>query len=534
MTWFSLPITQITNKAAFADTDSALAWLSGQPQANAPLMHSELARQVQALNGFCLPPLVRFKTLEALRKTIFAVDGECQRRFENRPLPLSGAEQSALDTSRRLWHACTVAYLHCVRACLDGDPAALELKVTATHRAMACLRMEQMSAYLGGAEIAPETWRNLHAVLASAEQLGVARVLVSDRLLAETRESTVCGQYAMALLLHLVRPFELTRGQFAAATRWLARWREQAEVLSEADPDPKARGVALDLAQDSPIRTASGTPGIARWLATGDVLRKMRKRIESLAAGETPENLKLGSGLSGEACSALLGALADRIKHPLAAAAASVPADAPVVEVVGGLEAIHRQLGGKSLKAEELSSTSIRRSHEQIAIFGHVLENHDEQGIGRPEAWQLIEEKPAVFTFNRAAGSGTARLANRNLLAFRLPGHPHDALATLCCLYARCDGSLYAVARRLPGEAAPGIAEVRERVSGKISRQPVFLLSAAGPLGRPASLVLPAGLPARAQSLVLLQENTLPIRLGACLERGSDYECWSYEPVKRS
>lgn len=532
MTWFSLPVTQVTNKAAFFDADSALTWLSGQPQANAPVMHAELARQIQALNGFRLPPQVRFKTLEALRKTIFAVDGECQRRFENRPLPLSEAEQSALDTSRRLWHACAVAYLHCVRACLDGDQAALELKVTATHRAMACLRMEQMSAYLGGAEMAPENWRNLHAVLASAEQLGVARVLVSDRRLAETRESTVCGQYAMTLLLHLVRPFELSRGQFAAATRWLARWREQAEVLIEPDPDPKARSIALDLTQDSPIHTANGTPGIGRWLATGDVLRKMRKRIESLAAGETPENLKLGSGLSVEACSALLSALADSIRHPQAAAA-GVPVNAPVAEVVGGLEAIHRQLGGKSLKAEALSSTSNRRNHEQIAIFGHVREDPNESDKVRPEEWRVVEEKPTVFKLNRAAATGVARLANRNLIAVRLPDHPHYALATLSCLYSRCDGSLYAVARRLPGEAVPSIVEVRERGTGKTSRQPVFLLPAVGPLGRPASLVLPAGLSARAQSLILQQENTLSIRLCACLERGSDYECWSYEPGKQ-
>ena len=68
------------------------------------------------------------------------------------------------------------------------------------HRVLACLRMEQLNCYLAGADLAEGFWCYLHAVLASAEQFGVAREPVEDRLLGETSESTLSGQYCICLL----------------------------------------------------------------------------------------------------------------------------------------------------------------------------------------------------------------------------------------------------------------------------------------------------------------------------------------------
>jgi hypothetical protein len=528
MTWFSLPMTQADNKAAFADAAGAALWLAGQPQTNAPFMQAELTRQIQSLNVFRLAPRERFEILEALRKTIFAVDGECQRRFEHRALPLAPVERDALDASHRLWRACAIGYLHCLRAVLDDDLSLAEITAKTAHRALVALRMEQMSCYLGGLEIDAELWRHLHAIEASAEQLRVAHEPVTDRRLAETRESTVSGQYAMALLLHLARPFELTRAQFFTATHCLARWREQAEILLKADDRPKAYSIPLDLAQGHPTQDSGVPSGMPRWLSIGGVLRKIRKRLEALDAGESPESLKLGSGISREAATFLLKTLADHLQHPLPALAV-VPPDAPTAAVVVGLEAIYRQLGGKSLKAPAEVSSLNRREIEQIALFGQVAGTADEPNAPPPEAWRIVDARAAELHLNRPAGSGEARLSNKGLLAVRLPAQQSFALAGLTSLYARHDGSLCAVARLLPGAAQPLIAQVRERPMGQLSRQPAFLLPATEAGGQP-SVIVPAGLPARALSISLLQEQVRALRLSTCVERGSDYERWTCEP----
>ena len=171
MTWFSLPKVQSVNAAAFSDADGASRWLSQQPQANAGVMVAELLRQIEALNSFSIPARERFKILEVLRKPVFSASGESSRRYENKPLPLLPAEQLVFETVRNLWRAFALAYLHCLRACLDGDRALLAHSGRVAHRVLASLRMEQAQCYLAGSELTPEFWSTLHAVFASAEHL---------------------------------------------------------------------------------------------------------------------------------------------------------------------------------------------------------------------------------------------------------------------------------------------------------------------------------------------------------------------------
>lgn len=539
MTWFSLPITQAANKAAFADAASAAAWLAQQPQANAAAMQSGLLGQIQALNAYSMTPRERFKILEELRKVIFTVDGECRRRYENRPVPLWSSEQVALDTARHLWRACAIAYLHCLRGCLDGDLGVAEHKAKIAHRALVCLRMEQLTCYLGLLDLDPDFWRNLHSILASAEQLEVAHVPVSDRALGETSESTINGQYAMTLLLHLARPFELSRTQFSAAIRWLARWREQAEILAAPDHNPKASCIALDLSLSAPTFEAAGAAGIARWLSTSGVLRKIRKRLELLAAGESPESLKLGSGITSEASVALLKTLADNLKHPLPMATGALP-EAPAVKVAIGMEAIHRQFGGKSLKTPEEPSSMNRHAQDQIAIFGYLPRETEDKNAVKPENWVLLPaansaalagQSAAQLRLGRPAGKGQARLNNKCLLAVQLPDQSRFTLVLLSSLCTHSDGSVHATAKVFPGTPSTLVAEVRERPMGKVTRQPAFLLPAIDKLAIAPSIFLPAGTSTRALSVTLLQDRPQTLRLGTCLERGSDYERWVYETV---
>lgn len=538
MTSFSLPITHPQCTAAFSDSASATAWLARQPQANAPAMLSELVAQIHAFNAAQVLPRERFKTLEVLRKTIFAVSLECQRRFENKPLPLLRGEQLILDSVRQLWSAATVAYLHGLRACLDRDPTILRYGARVAHRVLACLRMEQTSCYLGGAELSAEFWRKVHAVLASAEQLGVVREPVVDKLLGTSGESTVGGQYAMTILLHLAQPYRLSRVEFTSVNRWFTRWRELAVLEKEAPAgdNPKAVCIAVDLAATGPVLAPDGVAGAARWLMLGDVLGKMRQRLRLLAAGETPDSLKLGSGLSAPACTALLSELCERLRNPPVAPAAAL-GEVALTLVASGLENIHPLLGGKGLK--DVGAVSALHA-DQLAIFGHVVRESEDELVHperRAETWQLTgqlgERSAGVISLLRPAGCGDARLTLRGLLAVRLaprPGEaPRFALAAITSLYSRDDLSVCLSATVLPGKPLPLVVEINEKANGKISRHPAFVLSGKDdPASR--SIVVPAALPARAASLRLYRDGSptrLNLRLGELIERGGDHERWS-------
>ena len=526
MTWFTLPPLQAGQNAAFRDSRSAAIWLAGQPQANAPAMLSEFLAQIRAFNSCRVAPDERFKTLTVLRNALFAVSGECQRRYDNKPLPLLPAEQSVQESVCALWRACAISYMHSLRACLEGDASIAPHSAKVAHRALCCLRMEQMSCYLGGIAPDGEFWRNLHSVLVSAETLGVARDFVEDRLLGETKESTASGQYAMALLLELARPFALSRAQLSAITRWLARWREQAKILVEPDTGPKSCCVALDLSLDLPFHDNLRPARLARWLSVGPVLRKIGQRLESLAAGESPENLKLGSALSADACTDLLTELAEHLKVPTQRLV--FPEEATVIEVACGLENLYRVIGGTGLRdaSARPSSFGNQLSQEQLAVFGHVV-RHEERS-GQSETWRILQRDRDEFHLFRPAGSGEARLALRNLIVLRPELNAPFALAVVSSLSVCVDGGLCIVARVFAGEPQPFLMEIRDKTSGASSRHPALMLPA-GNGGVMASMFVPVGLSARAAASRFLEpqsNSALSIRLASCIERGSDHERW--------
>jgi hypothetical protein len=432
---------------------------------------------------------------------------------------------------RGLWRSCAVAYLHCLQACLDGDASIAGYAVKVAHRALACLRLEQMNGYLACSEPVSTFWLTVHAVFAAAERLGVTLEPVEDRLLGETSDSTVSAQYCMTLLLHMAGPFALTRSHFAALSRWLARWREQAKLVARPESDAKACCIALDLAQDQPLHDHQRAAAVPRWLSLNNVLRKIRKRVEMLEAGESPESLKLGSGLSSEACISLLTQLADHLRHPPQADADALPGSASVM-LAAGLDNIHLALGGRGLTDPLASPMTVSRLRaDQIAVFGHVVETDvDKEAL--TEQWWLLKQDKDVLSLQRSLACGDARLMLKGLLAVKLPGSAGYSLAVVRQLATGGEGAaahLNIVVRLYAGKVQPLVVEAREKSSGKTLRYPAFVLPPDDVSGRPASVILPSGVTARALSLRFYdgRELQLPdMQLAEFVERHADCEQW--------
>lgn len=523
MTWFSLPAIRADKPPAFVDMDTCSAWLATRPLANAPLMQGELAEQMELLNGWTVLPRERFKILETLRKVVFAIETESIKRYDSRPLPLSPIEQKSLDSSCRIWRGLATGYLHCLRATLDGDTALSEHSAKICHRTITSLRLEQLSRYRGGSVIPGDWWRLLHATLASAEQLRVTTASVSDRLFAETRESTPGAQYAMAILLHLCRPHELSRSQFSAIQRWLSRWREQVVVHTSATAARDSRSLLIDLGSDAPAHTGEATPATPRWLAIDSILGKFKSRIKNLHEGRSPDELKLGTGLPADACIALMQFLHGALQTPPQPFPSSREQQRRI-GVSSTLERIYRQLGGKPLGVEEApTAQSNRRIHEQIAIFGHTAISDRAPEVSKPEQWSLVAENGNDLSLIRSAGSEGERLAPRSLIAISNEEAEPPTLAIVRCLATLEDGALFALARRMPGIPQAITATGREKMTNRSVQHPAIFLPAAGQVDKPASLFLPAGAMSK---LTRLDKPNLPegLKVGTPLDRGANFE----------
>ena len=507
---------------AFVDADGAARWLAAQPQANANAMLCSLQAQVESLNASRVAPRERFKILEVLRQAVFAVSDEGQRRYAYRALPLLPAEQQAFDPVRSLWRAYAQAYLLCLDAGLENDPALIDQRALAAHRAFCCLRQEQLCCYVAAAELAPDFWSVAHSLWAAAEMLGVTRVPLADPLLRETRESTLSGHYVMALLLHLARPYSLSRAQLAAAIRWFSRWREQAMVQRAS----AVGAIALDLSSAPPICDPQRAAATPRWLVIDRVLRKMRERLALLASGQSPESLKLGSGLPPAECAALLAALGDRLNHP---GADQTARQSESIIVAVGLDHAYRLLGGAMPRDEAPASSMVSQLVvDQLAVFGHVVRESDDRGDNAAELWRLLGGGDDVLRLTRDAGDGGARLTLRSMLVARLPPDGLPVLATISSLCALRDGSLQISASRLAGVPTPLLTEAQEKSSGRMLHHPAILLSAIDGEAAP-QLWLPAGLIGRASAMHFFDGQARPLPalvLAECVAHGSDSECW--------
>lgn len=518
------------NPPLFSDSAGAERWLAAQPQANVPAMLAHLHQQIEAFGQIAVTPRERFRTLEALRKAVFAVADASQRRFENRPLPLAPVEQEALAAVCRLWKTCAAAYQICLDACAKGDPALSSRAARVAHRVFACLRREQMQCYAAGVDVGVDFWKRLHAAFLVAERLGIAAEPVEDRLLGETRESTIVGQYAMAVMLHLSRPHALASGHFAAVARWLVRWREQAAVLCTPDPDGRGGAVVLDLAGAAPVDNASASRQ-PRWLSLGRVLRKIRSRIAALDAGESPENLKLGSGLSAATCRMLLEDLAVHLQQP-PFDLAGVSDNMPRLAVGTGLQRIHALMGGEGLHAELNPNVSVddRLFKEQLAVFGHVVREVAPAEQLPLESWRLALREREELVLLRAPDDGSSRLALRSLLAIRQ--RDHFLLAVVTGIQQRDDGLLCAVINLFPEGALPRAVEVRDKTTGRVARHPAFEVAASD--GTARLLLIPGGLMQRAATVRIFDAAGKPLsdfRLGDCLERGGEVDFWRVSPA---
>jgi hypothetical protein len=316
----------------------------------------------------------------------------------------------------------------------------------------------------------------------------------------------------MAVLLSRCRTETLTRDEFSAVVRWLARWRElcggSADAGREAGPD----GVAPDGGQ------AVGAEG---------VLGKLRHRLAALRAGESPEALKLGSALSSAECIDLMQRLLAALSRPATLPATGGGDGASSLELVAPLEAMHRWLGGDALSTPAVPSTAgTLREREQIAVFGRVLSREPVGAVSAPqpeiagEIWQALPDATSGVLIAWRTPDGTLRLNGRSLVGVRMNGRVR--LATLVGLMQEEGGPVRLWLAPLAGEPRPALVNVLA-ADGVPARRPALFVPADAAAGVTAMLFVPP-LPPGATIA-----GTLPAGLpspSSRLTRGEDFECW--------
>lgn len=503
---FDLPEPQSGAAPEFVDSAAARRWTAGLPLAQGPECATMLIEQIRAIDASQLPADGRIAILDVLRHAALQIHSGLEARFTRKalPLPTDVAEDFALTC--RLWHALAIAYLRTVPARL-GPEAKVPL-----HRAAVVLRQEQYFYFLAGYEVRDAVHQYLYDILLAAEESHLLREPVADTDLGFAEDSNILGHIAWAFLLSAINPYALSQAQLTVANRAFSRWRDLAGFQAVPGTDPKAKAIPLPFC----LPRIDMPDGALRWMDVRPVVRKLRKRVESLEAGETPESLKLGRELSGPGCLALMHALEKTLRT-------LEPADhrrSLPVALAFGPEQAYVAIERRALNKASLDSKSTAHSHERMAVFGFDnvsgLAGAVDKSAAATETWEYSGDD--VWC---SAADSPRRLAP-TLVALVAQDTADSRLGVLQGLRVTTDGRLLGHLRMYHDHPVAARLRPATSLSAKAPRVPAFLLT--DDEDGAFSLVVPPTAGVRPQTGVALDDSPIEhLLVEDVIERGSDF-----------
>lgn len=507
MHFVTLPEARSDIPPAFTDPNAARKWLKSLPQTQPLALLIAITEQTCAIDASPSPTDDALALIDCLRQGAVVAAEALAPRFLRKPLPLPPEDMRCFDTLQDFWLAQAFAYLRRVPQ-LPPRQRALPL-----HRAASSLRQAQLAHFQAAQEIDARLDHLLLACLGYAEQAGCLRNLLADPAFRHLGEDSIAGHLAWAFMLRICDPYRFSSAQLAVVNRTLSRWRELADFLdTEGDTSPPTQAIDLGtfLLGDYP-------EGLPRWLGLRKVQRKIRQRLDALAAGESPETLKLGRELSSSAAISLLRLIASEL---------SSPSELPMtemgnIELIFGPEHAYAVFTGEALNRSNTRLAGSSAPSQQRAIFGGDHSATQPAAINRMdiprEAWQLVDG----FAI-RPQHDPSARHLAPCLIAKYI-----DKVTTIGVLEglreAR-DGSLSASLRWFD-EALAAVRLLRPGRPGEYV--PAFLLGK----GDTGSLITPTGGGLRLEGAVRIEGfTTATLTVGRVLERGSDFVRYAVQP----
>jgi hypothetical protein len=464
------------------------------------MMQSLLLREIEALDASELPPTDLLPLIDFLRSTAIPVQEVLEPRFLRKPLPMTPPDQKIFETSHQLWTRLGIAYLRIAPHFAPAD------RLHPLHRAASTFRLAEL-CYLQAAKECPvQLDRLLFATLAQAEQIGLQRQPVPDSDFRHLGDSNIAGHVAWAFLLRLIEPYALSVHQMAVASRALSRWRELAGFQAMPDSDPKAQAVPLDTLFGSTI-----PEGLPRWLDIRTIDRKLRHRLESLQAGESPESLKLGQELSSAACIRLLQEMRRRLSQRTATPATEVGE----IKLSFGAENAYTLLAGKPLISQGLDRKSAGLAHERVALFGFDRASQMPNAVRNlsvvSETWTLVDGLAV-----RLSEAGERRITPCLIANARMQ---EPRLGVMLGLHSTLDGALRAQLSWYPKQVSAGFIERPVGVN-KLARIPVFVMTNGGKI----YLIAPANAGIKLDAGLTIEEAThAHLTPTEVAERGADF-----------
>jgi hypothetical protein len=532
---FDLPAISPDAHPEFTDATSCAEWLQSLPLINVGPSQGSLLGQLEELNACALPAGERLKILELLREPVMFVQGEQAKKFIAKAIPLTRQEREILGNVLALWDAFSTGWQHCLQALDSGDRELAHQGALICERALWSVGQKMAEYYRAYQEFGSEEWRRLHSIYAYAEKCGFADQEASPTAQKGEAQRSCAETYAQALLLALANPNEQPARQQAIVSRWTERWARKVVISEDPPSDPGLEPLSVDLGSGEGASRERKEAKAGRFLHVGEIAKSVRRRIDRLRNGESPEALGLGGDVPAGLAGQILVMLYNQWCTHGSARVQPRRGTAKNVQLCTGISTIHYYVTGQAFRQPGEAHELTKKQRDEIATFGRVsTRREDEYAAGQHaalEQWNIGDESLGGFRLVRPEQAASGRFFLQQLAAVRPSDSRTFILCTVRWLSVSENYDLRLGARAMPG-IQQGLAIRATGLKGYSEKLvPGLALPAVSALQTPPSVIIPIGWYRPKRVLELYTDKSEQMLLSALLERGHDFDRCTYEPA---
>ena len=512
----------------FADAAGAQAWIAQQKRSPGRYFDAAID-QLERLQSMPDAGFNRAQILEVLRRDTLMALAANRQRFAWHPRPLASSATAALNSNLRLWSAMITGYMQCAESLAETpgtDPAWVAV---AAHRATMGIRLAVEDHFFAGVEPPAMLWQWGLAIAQMTQAFGIADHAIADPCMPDIGQSTSLHQYVLLALAACCDPFGMNAAEHGLLQRLLIRWRDLPKLATAKSGDEKERWINLR-SLEQPAKEALKDPA---WLEVSMVRSKLKKRLEALQAGETPESLHLGKDLTAPQWIASLDRIRRKLREaydPPAAHSAQVTGES--VFVTATVEDGFGLVSGYRYNANPKAGAAADRVlHDRMAIFGRnsIISDVTSDRPKLGEEWIFGFEDDIGLRIS--ANTDTVRLGVQigQLVTIKRANVPQLGKITRAAV--RPVGRTELSIQIFPG--APVAAESHALVAGGQLHFPVLLLPPLPEIQQPMVAFLDATAQVGSrQALQLNLQSPKQIVLGPTIDRGPNHQAFRIDNMR--
>ena len=397
----SLPTKRISAWIAETDPKYTQAWIASLPLADSAETAREIYQALYTLNRQELDPARRFELMELYSAPVATVTSTLESYFIRAALPLTPKKRQLAEFIRQLHMEMAYGYKGCLQ---DLEKQRLRwgkksLRAQALVRALHYLGEVLLHSYQVYMPYPPEVWREIHAIYQyAAGQDLVEEVLDTPAPLSA--KTTLDHEYIRILLLGLNNPYQLPQGECRQVQRFLQQWGAKAELKDVVRAAPSAGYFLIDPATDSP--PVPFPQGVAfqsdqglRLLDAVELLRSLQFFIERLQKGDSAHTLSLGIECLDSVCLDIMQRMMRSWGQLPRRQYSRIQRSGPAF-VCAGIPALHFFASGQKPFTPPVSAVRHETADNLVVLPSHIEEEITREVRAEEEEFIALDEPVAV------------------------------------------------------------------------------------------------------------------------------------------